>query len=137
MRLPRLTISRAMIVVSVLGVSLAAFRYHISVGSSVSCVLVLAIGRAFSIIDRLRREGRPLTGLGAAVIYASCWPSPRRSSSSRCSPASSSRRCSPVSSHSPPYDPFATFVGVVASVVACVLARRRLWPFSPGVRRHP
>src|SRR5262245_5345836 len=66
---PRVTISRAMIAVAAIAVSLAALRFHLSLGSFVACVLCLGMGRAFAVSERLRGEGRPLSGADEAILF--------------------------------------------------------------------
>jgi hypothetical protein len=63
----RLTVLRIMILVVCLAATMAAFRIHISLGSFVAFVAVVGPYRAFSIEDRCRSSGCPLSRREAAL----------------------------------------------------------------------
>ncbi len=66
----RFTITRMMGLTACVGVGLAAFRVHPSLGSFVTCVLLLAPIRTFEISDRCRAGGVPLSASRWAITLA-------------------------------------------------------------------
>jgi hypothetical protein len=144
LQVPRITIARIMIATAVFGASFAAFRFHLSLGSLVACVLCLAAGRAFAASDRFRRDGRALSGLGELILFVDS------AAVALAIFAASTFTCfatcfatllvrlpfwHPHQGIEDLFNPFGIAIGLGAGAFACGLLRRKLWPYAPPALR--
>jgi hypothetical protein len=142
MRRPGLTVGRLMVVIVFVAISLAAFRWHFSLGSFVAGVSSLALGRTFTAIDRGRAEGWTITrGRGASILLGSFAVAATLlvGSLSAWLLATfivTNASCS-VYTHYNPYndEPFVWLPGLIVASLVCSRLRQRIWPYRWVARR--